>query len=83
MLLVLCGKCFQLNGCAISPDGTLVATGGQDNYLCIINIATQKKVYTVHCDFWVRTLLLGLIVLTISLRFMVWHGRPMGSVLWL
>jgi len=35
---------------AISPDGTLLATCTEDSLLCIINIATQAKVYTVKFD---------------------------------
>ena len=52
--------CLQVYGCAISPDGTLVATGSEDKSLCITNIATQAKVYTAQCDGEVRAYLLFL-----------------------
>ena len=41
-------------GCAISPDGTFVATCSYDDSLCFTNIATKATVYTAHCDRDVR-----------------------------
>ena len=51
---------------AISPDGTLVASGCGDQTICITNIATQEKVHTVKhaLEGRVRALLL-LFVLTV------------------
>ena len=53
----------------ISPDGTLVASGGIDGLLFITNIATQAKVYTAPCEGTVRAFLpfsLDSFVLTIA-----------------
>ena len=58
---------FQVFGCAISPNGTLLATGGNDNALCITNIATEAKLYSVECDNWVRARRI-FIALTIIIR---------------
>ena len=41
--------------CALSPDGKFVATGSEDSsQICIFNIATQAKVYTVESGSAVR-----------------------------
>ena len=53
---------FQVLGCAISPDGTLLATASDDKSVCIINIATQAKVYTARCDGFVRVRLFSLVL---------------------
>ena len=82
VLLVWRRKWFQvngINGCAISPDGILLATGGGDNSLCITNIATQELLYTVQCDNAVRVCL-SYFVLTIMSRWVVSLGRPTGRV---
>ena len=72
---------LQVFGCAISPDGTLVATGSNDKSLCVTNIATQAKVYSVKCDGIVRKVAVFFIRLFCSdhnLRCGVWRGRPTG-----
>lgn len=45
-----------MQGCAISPDGTLVATGGGDKALNITNIAKKATVFTSQSDAYVRAL---------------------------
>ena len=67
--------------CAISPDGTFLATGSDDKSLCITNITTQAKVYTVECDHAVRAYFLLLFDLTITSRSLTCRGRPTGRVL--
>ena len=51
---VLTRDFFQVNACAISPDGTLLATGSHDGLLLITDIATQARVYTVKSGNYVR-----------------------------
>ena len=50
-------RVFQVYSCAISPDGTLVATGGLEHILCITNIATRSRVYTAQFFEFVRVCL--------------------------
>ena len=57
----------QVYACAISPDGTFVATGGEDVRLCITNIATLAKVFKIKFTTQVRACLF-FFVLTISSR---------------
>ena len=47
-------RLLQVSACEFSPDGTLVATCSDVTTLCIIDIATEKKVYTVQSDACVR-----------------------------
>ena len=52
-----------MEGCAISPDGKFVATGSDDFTLCITDISTREKVYTVqyggeHVRAWMSALVL-------------------------
>lgn len=39
---------WQVEGCALSPDGTLLATSGQDGVLCVTDIASQSVVYSAE-----------------------------------
>ena len=39
-----------MNACAISPDGSLLATAGDDKRLCVTSLSTHDLVYTANCD---------------------------------
>ena len=46
----LSGHRHEVNGCAISPDGTLLASASQDNTLKIWDVASGDCLTTLHVD---------------------------------
>ena len=54
---VLFGYCCagQIRGCAISPDGLLIAIGSEDCTVKVVDAATGAVIHTLHNDLYVRS----------------------------
>ena len=72
----------QIHGCAISPDGSLIATGSKDKTASVIDAATGKAIYTTTHGDDVRSVFRRRRMADVSRRSTVSPGMLTETDLW-